>query len=143
MPKYISDLFTVNRRNYNLRGADLILPGFRAIRFGERSLRCYGPFLWSKVSSTLRNSSTLVSLKNKIYKETKFHGTCLKSLSTRVFFYVRHSCAFVLMGFIWLIIWFNVNLVYPRLSCYYYYYYYYYYYLIIYLFILIILISCR
>ena len=38
-PKYIFiDLFTVNRNNYNLKGADLTLPRFNTIRY--ENTRC-------------------------------------------------------------------------------------------------------
>ena len=37
VPKYLSDLFTVNIINFNSRAAKFILPRFRTFRFGKHS----------------------------------------------------------------------------------------------------------
>ena len=52
---YIEDIFNINKENtnrkrYNLRNADFVLPCFKTVAYGKHSLRFLGPQLWSKLS---------------------------------------------------------------------------------------------
>ena len=69
VPQYISELFDVPHKGYNLRNADFNIPRFRTVRYGKHSLRYLGPLLWSKLIPLDRESPTLNCFKHNIKKK--------------------------------------------------------------------------
>ena len=68
-PKYINDLFQIPNKRYDLRNAYFTIPSFNMVRYGKHSLRYLGPFLWSKLNETERNSPSIDSFRNCIRKK--------------------------------------------------------------------------
>ena len=65
----IQELFTLNANcdgRYYLRNSDFKMPRFNTIKYGKRSIRYYGPFLWSKLTKELRTEDSLHRFKTKI-----------------------------------------------------------------------------
>ena len=65
-PRYVSELFTVKSTHQRLRNCDFELPRFDTLAYGRHSLRYQGPFIRSKVSSELRNLTSLKAFKKHI-----------------------------------------------------------------------------
>ena len=70
-PRYVSELFTIKSPHQRLRNCDFELPRFDTVAYGRHSLRYQGPFIWSKVSSELRN---LASHSRNIYAVWTFRA---------------------------------------------------------------------
>ena len=66
VPRFESELFTIKSTHQCLRNCDYELPCFDTVAYGRHSLHYQGPFFWSKVSSELRN---LTSLLKKAFKK--------------------------------------------------------------------------
>ena len=67
VPSYISDLFNCNMSKYNLRNADdFSLPRWNTVTYGKHSLRYMGPFIWSKLHSSIKTADSLNAFKNQI-----------------------------------------------------------------------------
>ena len=62
-PRYVSELFTIKSTHQRLRNYDFELPRFDTVAWGRHSLRYQGTFIWSKVSSELRNLTSLKALR--------------------------------------------------------------------------------
>ena len=54
---------------YLLRNSDFEIPRFNTVRYGKHSVRYLGPWLWSKLSSDVRNLPNLNSFRNTIRKQ--------------------------------------------------------------------------
>ena len=67
-PQHISDLFTSKNTRFNLRNADISIPGFNTVTYGKHSLRYLGAKLWSKLDAGVKSSATLEIFKSKIRK---------------------------------------------------------------------------
>ena len=69
VPGNVSDLFRIKDNRYLLRNSDFEIPCFNTVRHGKHSVRYLGPFLWSKLSSKMRDLPTLNSFRNNIRKQ--------------------------------------------------------------------------
>ena len=65
-PRCESELFTIKSTHQCLRNCDFELPCSDTVAYGRDSPHYQGPFFWSKVSSDLRN---LTSLLKKAFKK--------------------------------------------------------------------------
>ena len=68
-PEYIAELFTIANKGYTLRNADYDVPRYTTVRFGKRSLRYFGPYLWSKLEASDRRRETVDNFRNSIRKK--------------------------------------------------------------------------
>ena len=68
-PKYINDLFEIPNKRNDLRNADLTIPRFNTVKYGEHSLRYLGPFLWSKLNEKERTIPSIDNFRNCITKK--------------------------------------------------------------------------
>ena len=66
LPQNILDLFRNESKRYNLRNSDFFIPRVNSTRYGQHSLRYYGPFLWAKLPYEIRIKNTVTSFKDKI-----------------------------------------------------------------------------
>ena len=62
----VSHIFNINeentnRKRYNLRNADFVLPRSKTVTYGRHSLRFLGPQLWLKLNKEERNIGTLAT----------------------------------------------------------------------------------
>ena len=55
-PRCVSESFTIKSTHQRVRNCDFELPRFDTVAYGRHS-RYQGPFIWSKVSSELRQAS--------------------------------------------------------------------------------------
>ena len=67
-PDCVSELFVRKGSTHTLRNSDFVLPRFETIRYGKHSVRYLGPFLWSKLADSQRDSPNLSVFINKIRK---------------------------------------------------------------------------
>ena len=67
-PDCVSELFVCKGSTHTLRNSDFVLPRFETIRYGKHSVRYLGPFLWSKLADSQRDSPNLSVFINKIRK---------------------------------------------------------------------------
>ena len=68
-PSYIVDLFNERQTTYDLRNADaLLLPKFKSIKYGKRSLTYYGPKLWNHLPPSIKDSPSVFSFKKNVSK---------------------------------------------------------------------------
>ena len=66
-PRCASELFTIKSTHQHLRKCDFELPCFDIVAYGRHSPRYHRPaFIWSKVSSELRNLTSLKAFKEHI-----------------------------------------------------------------------------
>jgi len=65
-PQNVAELFHHSPAKYNLRNSDFFIPRVKTTTYGKHSLRFFGPFLWSKLKSSIRTSNSLSSFKNTI-----------------------------------------------------------------------------
>ena len=66
-PRCVSELFTIKSTHQRLqRNCDFELPRFDTVAYRRHSLRYQRPFIWSKVSSELRNLTSLKAFKKHI-----------------------------------------------------------------------------
>ena len=68
VPQNVLELFPHSPANYNLRNNDFFIPRVRTTTYGKHSLRFFGPYLWAKLQSSIRNSNSLSSFKIAIRK---------------------------------------------------------------------------
>ena len=62
----VSHIFNINeentnRKRYNLRNADFVLPRSKTVTYGRHSLRFLGPQLWLKLNKEEGNIGTLAT----------------------------------------------------------------------------------
>jgi hypothetical protein len=63
----VTEIFSFKSSNYSLRNRrDFNIPTVNTVKYGKHSLRYFGPMLWSKLHSSLRNSPSLTSFKKSI-----------------------------------------------------------------------------
>ena len=69
-PSYISDIFNLSNRSYNLRNSDnFMIPRINKLPpMGNTSIRYIGPVIWSKLSVHINSSVTLAFFKNQVRK---------------------------------------------------------------------------
>ena len=68
VPDCVSELFVRKGSTHTLRNSDFVLPRFETIRYGKHSVRYLGPFLWSKLADSQRDSPNLSVFINKMRK---------------------------------------------------------------------------
>ena len=73
-PRCVSELFTIKSTHQRLRNCDFELPRFDTVAYGRHSLRYQGPFIWSEVSSELRNLTSLKAFKVNIHAAWTFRA---------------------------------------------------------------------
>jgi hypothetical protein len=66
VPATVTEIFSFKSCNYSLRNSDFNIPTVNTVKYGKHSLRYFGPLLWSKLHSSLRNSPSLTSFKRSI-----------------------------------------------------------------------------
>ena len=63
--KLFSDLFTRNNNSYNFRSKfDFVIPQVRILLKGSKSIRYYGPIIWSLVPEEIQYTHSLVRLED-------------------------------------------------------------------------------
>lgn len=65
-PSNISDIFNTTDKGYALRNADFHLPRWNTVKYGKHSIRYFGPHLWSKLSYSDKQHTTIGSFKKSI-----------------------------------------------------------------------------
>ena len=66
-PRCVSELFMIKSTHQHLRKCDFELPRFDTVAYGRHSSHYQGPaFIWSWVSSELRNLTSLKAFKKHI-----------------------------------------------------------------------------
>ena len=65
-PRHVSELFTNKSTHQCLRNCDFVLSHFDTVAYGRHSLHYQRPFIWSKVSSEIRNLTSLKAFKKHI-----------------------------------------------------------------------------
>ena len=63
-----SELFHLNESLYGLRSIEpqkLCVPNINSLRFGEGSIRYFGPVIWNSIPAEIRNANTFPSSKKK------------------------------------------------------------------------------
>ena len=65
-PRCVSELFTIKSTHQRLRKCDFEITRFDTVAHGRYSLRYQRPFIWSKVSSELKNLTSLKAFKKHI-----------------------------------------------------------------------------
>ena len=58
-PRCVSELFSIKSTHQRLRKCDFEITRFDTVAYGRYSLRYHRPFVWSKVSSELKNLTSL------------------------------------------------------------------------------------
>ena len=66
VPSNVVDIFSVKSSKYHLRNMDFHLPKFNSVRYGEHSIRYFGPYIWSRLDSKIKHKPTLQSFKSSI-----------------------------------------------------------------------------
>lgn len=68
-PRYLQDLIRIQNSPYDMRDHDkCILPEYKTIRFGKRSLRYFGAKLWNSIPKEIKRSPSLNTFKSAISK---------------------------------------------------------------------------
>ena len=66
VPSNVVDIFSVKSSKYHLRNMDFHLPRFNSVRYGEHSIRYFGPYIWSRLDSKIKDKPTSQSFKSNI-----------------------------------------------------------------------------
>ena len=66
VPSYVADIFSVKSSKYHLRNMDFHLPRFNSVCYGKHSIRYFGPYIWSRLDSKIKDKPTLQSFKSSI-----------------------------------------------------------------------------
>ena len=61
-------LICLKKLQYTLRNNEMEFPTVKTVHFGKHSIQDTGPFIWSKLSSDFRTSTSLNSFKHNIRK---------------------------------------------------------------------------
>ena len=61
VPSNVVDIFSVKPSKYHLRNKDFYLPRFIIVQYGKHSLRYFGPYIWSRLDSKIRDKPSLQS----------------------------------------------------------------------------------
>ena len=68
-PTYLSELFTPQESNYDMRDSNkFALPKYNTVKFGRNSFRYYGAKLWNQIPVNIKNSSSPNSFKSAVNK---------------------------------------------------------------------------
>ena len=68
MPHYLTELFNTSNSHYNLRNADFSQVRFNSVQYGKHSMRYFGPYLWSSLTSSDKAKNNLNEFRNNIRK---------------------------------------------------------------------------
>ena len=67
VPSNVSDIFSVQSSKYHLRNKHFRIPRFNTVHYGKRhSMRYFGPCIWSKLDSKVKDKASLQSFKSSI-----------------------------------------------------------------------------
>eukprot|EP00794_Sanderia_malayensis_P004329 gene4329-4902_t len=66
VPEYISKLFEMPNQHYALRNNDFVIPRYRTVMNGKHSIRYFGPYIWSKLSSSTREKPSLDTFRKTV-----------------------------------------------------------------------------
>ena len=66
VPSNVVDIFSVKSSKYHLRKMDFHLPRFKSVRYWKHSIRYFGPYIWSRLDSKIKDKPTLQSFKSSI-----------------------------------------------------------------------------
>lgn len=64
VPSDVFDILSVKSSKYHLRNMDLHLPRSNSVRYGKHSIRYFGPYIWSRLDSKIKDKPTLQSFKS-------------------------------------------------------------------------------
>ena len=68
-PKYLHDMYTVNKSGYNTRAVlPLIPPKFETIKYGKNGIRYDGTSLWNALPGEYKTSTSFNHFKNSLSK---------------------------------------------------------------------------
>ena len=59
----MNDVFVTKSLKYNLRTENNI-PNFNTVRYGQHSIRYFGPYLWSTLPKEIRNITSRITKTN-------------------------------------------------------------------------------
>ena len=91
VPAYIADIFARRAQAYDIRnGSQFSIPSFNTITFGKKSLKYYGPKLWSLTPGKVKHSPTLSSFKTNVTKRLKE----MPNISIIIF---NYSCEYIVL----------------------------------------------
>ena len=65
-PSHITELFIRPNKRYELRNADFTIPRYNTVKYGKHFVRCYGPYIWSKLDVEDKEKPGLESFKRNI-----------------------------------------------------------------------------
>ena len=72
----LRDIFSVKSSKYHLRNKDFQLPRFNSERYGKHSIRYFGPYIWSRLDSEIKEKPTLKSSIRRVYLVDLVSGNC-------------------------------------------------------------------
>ena len=61
VPSNVVDIFSVKSSKCLLRNMDFHLPRFNRVSYGKHSIRYFGPYIWSRLDSKIKDKPTLQS----------------------------------------------------------------------------------
>ena len=64
-PHYIKEMFILKETPCELRNSNFVIPKFRTVKDGKHSIRYFGPYLWSKLESTIKEVPTMNRFKEE------------------------------------------------------------------------------
>ena len=59
VPSNVFDIFSVRSSKYHLRNMDFHLPRSNSVRYEKHSIRYFGPYIWSRLDSKIKDKPTL------------------------------------------------------------------------------------
>ena len=65
-PHHIKEMFILRETPYELRNNNFVIPKFCTVKDGKHSIRYFGPYLWSKLESTIKEVPTMNQFKRRI-----------------------------------------------------------------------------
>ena len=66
VPRNVVDIFGFKSSKYLLRNMDFHLPRFNSVRYGKHSIMYFGPYVWSRLESKIKDKHILQSFKSCI-----------------------------------------------------------------------------
>ena len=66
VPSNVVDIFSVKSSKYHVRKMDFHLPRFNSVRYEQHSMRHFGPYIWSRLDSKIKDKPKLQSFKFSI-----------------------------------------------------------------------------
>ena len=68
VPSNVVDIFSVKSSKYHLGNMDFHLPRFNSAHYGKHSIQYFGPYVWSRLDSKIKDKPTLQSFKSSIWR---------------------------------------------------------------------------